>query len=492
MQRIEPALPPEGMPLGDVLDWFTEADPDTNALVADGQPVTRRQLSTMSVQLAYELSELGVDHDDLVTIRYADPVQFVAGTVATWKVGATPMPVSARLPRPELDSLTRVASPAALIGSDPADEFALASIPVGWVPGDLRNAYPGSDQPASSWKAPTSGGSTGVPKLILSTEGARFNPFHLERWKIRPGGTLVIPAPLYHNAPFQTAMYGILGGGTVVVSSRFDAQRTLLDVERHRADWLYLVPTMMSRIWRLPSEVRLGFDLSSLTTLWHLAAPCPRWLKQAWIDWLGPDRIWELYAATEAIAYTAISGREWLAHPGSVGKVAVGLMRILDDNRAEVEPGDVGEIFMHPGPDRSKPYRYIGAEAVNIDGWESVGDLGFFDDEGYLYLEDRKSDMILVGGANVYPAEVEAAIERHPGVVAAIVVGVPDDDLGQRVHAVVQAAYGVDADAIRQVAAAHLAPHKVPRTVQFVDEPLRDDVGKARRSEILSRLPQQS
>jgi bile acid-coenzyme A ligase len=249
-------------------------------------------------------------------------------------------------------------------------------------------------------------------------------------------------------------------------------------------EWVLFVPTMMQRIWRLPEAVRARYDLSSLRRVMSTGAPSPAWLKRAWIDWLGPERIFEAYGGTERTGGTMISGSEWLAHPGSVGRPTLGRrIRIQRPDGSECAPGEVGEVFMMPPGGRGTTYRYIGAEPVAArDGWETLGDMGWLDAEGFLYLVERKSDMILVGGANVYPAEIEAALDAHPAVRSSAVIGLPDDDLGNRVHAIVDAPAPVDADELRAHLAQHLAHYKIPRSFEFVSEPLRDDAGKVRRS----------
>jgi bile acid-coenzyme A ligase len=223
-----------------------------------------------------------------------------------------------------------------------------------------------------------------------------------------------------------------------------------------------------------------------LKTVWHLAAPCPPWLKEEWIDWLGAETIWELYAGTEAQAATIITGPEWLEHRGSVGRVNVNQFRILRADGALAEPGEVGEIFMRPSEDESvRTYRYVGAQARRIEGgWESLGDMGAIDADGYLYLSDRQTDMILAGGANIYPAEVESAIDEHPRVRSSAVIGLPDDDLGNRVHAIVQTDDGtpIEIGDLRAHLADRIVRYKIPRTFEFTNEPLRDDAGKLRRS----------
>jgi bile acid-coenzyme A ligase len=240
---------------------------------------------------------------------------------------------------------------------------------------------------------------------------------------------------------------------------------------------------MMHRIWRIPDAERARFDLSSLRVVFHMAAPCPPWLKEAWIRWLGGDRILELYGGTEAQAITFITGDEWLAHRGSVGRVLLGEIRILDPDGRDLPAGEVGEIWMRRGPDAPPSYRYIGATArTRPGGWESLGDMGRFDEDGYLYLSDRETDMILVGGSNVYPAEVEAALDEHPSVASSCVIGLPDDEYGNAVHAIVQAVEPLTAAELDSFLAERLVKYKRPRTYEFVAMPLRGDDGKVRRS----------
>jgi bile acid-coenzyme A ligase len=191
----------------------------------------------------------------------------------------------------------------------------------------------------------------------------------------------------------------------------------------------------------------------------------------------------ELYAGTEAQAVTIITGSEWLTHRGSVGQVAIGEMKVFGEDGRELPPGEVGEIYMRRPPGAPETYKYVGATPkVLRDGWESLGDLGRFDEEGYLYLADRRTDMILVGGSNVYPAEIEAALEEHPAVQSCAVIGLPDDDLGSRIHAIVKAHGEVSADDLKAHLKERLVSYKQPRSFEFVDEPVRDDAGKVRRT----------
>jgi bile acid-coenzyme A ligase len=467
-------------PLGVAFDRLAVEEPEAAAVTFRGRTHTRRELARQSNQLARRLLELGVGVGDMVTIGLPNGVTFYVVTLAVWKVGAIPQPVSYRLPPPELVALIEVADPKLVIGLDPGGGRP-------WLAGDEPldglddSPVPPSTSPA--WKAMTSGGSTGRPKLIVATAPAvleyvaPLGPL----LRIAPGETFLCTGPLYHNGPFLFSMSSLLHGGHIVVMDRFDASVSLDLVERYRVTYMYLVPTMMTRILRLPEEERFGRDVSSLRTAYHLAAPCPPHVKHAWIDWVGADVVAELYAGTEGQAATVIDGNEWLAHPGSVGRVAMGQMRVLGPGGDELPPGSVGEIWMRPPDDRTT-YRYVGDVPRTRDGWESLGDMGWFDEDGYLYLADRATDMILVGGANVYPAEVEAALEEHPAVLGACVIGLPDEDYGNVVHAIVEVRGDVTDDDLRSHLGGRLVSYKLPRTFERTDEPLRDDAGKVRRS----------
>jgi bile acid-coenzyme A ligase len=413
-------------------------------------------------------------------------VEFIATVVACWKLGVKPQPVSSRLPKRELDEIVELADPRIVVGADPHEHPDRICLPLGWAPGPDVDDGPLPDAVANPFKAMTSGGSTGRPKLILAGGPGLIDPDANPLLMMRLGGTHLMPGPLYHNGPFVWATTALLAANHVVLGGRFDAERTLALIDRWKPDSMYIVPTMMARISKLPREVRDRFDVSSLKVVWHLAAPCPPWLKEEWINWLGADAIWELYAGTEAQSATIITGREWLEHRGSVGRPLSGEMKVVGPGGEDLPPGEVGEIYMRP-PDGLKTYSYVGAEPRTLaGGWESLGDMGSIDADGYVYLSDRQTDMILVGGSNVYPAEVEAALDEHPGVRSSAVVGLPDDDLGSRPHAIVQTDDGepIDEAELRAHLAERLVRYKIPRSFEFVAAPLRDDAGKLRRGEL--------
>jgi bile acid-coenzyme A ligase len=470
--------------LGRAFTAAADADPDRPAVTCDGRTATRGEVEVLSNRMARALAEMGVTEGSYVTLGLPNSVEFYAATLAVWKLGAVPQPVSPRLPTIERQAIVELADPPVVIGANPDEHPGRRCLPVGWQPDDSLDASPLEDRIAPAWKAPTSGGSTGRPKLIVAGDPGVVDTEADPGMGVKRNGVMSVPGPMYHNAPFSYSTRGLVNGNHVLTMPRFDAETTLAQVQEHRADWMLLVPTMMLRIWRLPD--RESYDLSSLQVVWHMAAPCPPWLKEAWITWLGGEKIFELYAGTEAQAITIIRGDEWMTRRGSVGRCFIGQMKVLDPDGNELPPGEVGEIFMRP-PEGKVTYTYVGAQAKRTeDGWESLGDLGWIDADGYVYLTDRLGDMILSGGANIYPAEVESAIDEHPAVRSSAVIGLPDEELGNKIHAIVQPAEGAELteDELRAHLAERLVRYKIPRTFEFTTEPLRDDAGKLRRSQL--------
>ncbi len=475
-----------------IVAHWAAIQPDRVAISHEGETITWSELEWETNRLARVYAELGVGQDDFVTIALPNGIEFFKATLATWKVGATPQPVSARLPKFERDQIIEVGAPKLVVGVSDDDQPGIQSLPVGFEPPAAITGEALDERIATSFKAMTSGGSTGRPKLIVSATPAVWD-IDEDRLQTKLQGSMLIPGPLYHNGPFLWGISALFRGNQVTVTTRFDAEQTLSLIESQQVDIVYMVPTMMQRIWNLPAEVRNRYDLSSLEVLWHLAAPCPAWLKQAYIDWLGASVIWELYGGTEGQGGTVITGEEWLLHRGSVGKPnATCEMIIVDDSGNELPQGEIGEVFMRPITGPGSTYRYIGAEAKAIEGgYESIGDMGYFDADGYLYLADRQTDMILSGGANIYPAEVEAAIDAYPGVRSSAVIGLPHEDLGNYVYAIVDApANDVAQEALLAHLRERLVSYKIPRTIEFSPEPLRDDAGKVRRKALRqARMP---
>jgi bile acid-coenzyme A ligase len=464
------------------LEHWASRKPDHPALTVGDTTLTFTQLLERGRRVAHGLAAQGVGAGDFVTIALPNSVDFIESALGILLLGGTIQPVSSRLPAGERQAIVDLADSRVVIGVPAGTHPGRTCLPTppqmegpaGTAPLPLRISEP--------WRATTSGGSTGRPKLIVGIPPAVIDDLDSPDYLLPVAGTVFIPGPLYHGGPFLIGITALFHGNHVILGERFDASTTLATISQHSVDYLLLVPTMMHRIWRLPDEERAAADLSSLRTVLHLAAACPGWLKQEWLDWLGPQRLYELYGASDAPNRTIVRGDEWLTHPGTVGRTRPDEFRICDGEGRALPAGEIGEIWMRPPPGRPDRSYVIGAQARKSDGWTSVGDLGMIDSDGYLYIADRRHDMIVTGGENVFPAEVEAALDMHPGVLSSAVVGLPDDDLGWRVHAVVEVETSVDETALRNHMSQCLAPFKCPRTYLLVNHSVRDDAGKVRKA----------
>jgi bile acid-coenzyme A ligase len=457
------------------------------ALKYGDEEVTWGELDARSTNRAWALKKAGVQQNDLVTLALPNSVLFYEMTFALWKLGATPHVVSAALPKRELLEIISVSKPCLVIAvaQDLIEGLGAqnANAPLDGLSND-----PLPTLIARHWKAMSSGGSTGRPKVILDHAPSEMDP---ESWRFNMprDKTIFVPGPLYHNMPFAVSHNALAAGNTVVGMTKFEPEEALRLIVDNQASWVSFVPTMMQRIYRLSPEVRASYDISCLKAVWHMAAPMPPWLKDAWIEWVGPEKIWELYGGTEGQGMTIINGSEWLKHRGSVGRAMGCEMRILDEEGRAVPTGEIGEVFFRPPGGRGSTYHYLGSTSRgNDEGFESIGDFGRLDEEGYLYLADRRTDMVITGGANIFPAEVEAVLTQHPGINDAVVIGLPHEDLGAIVHAIIQTRVDwegpMDAASMSEFMEQNLVRYKCPRSYEFTQISLRDEAGKVRRSQL--------
>jgi bile acid-coenzyme A ligase len=466
------------------ITWLAERDPDAVAISDDAGTLTRAEFASAANRLARAYADHGVGLDDVVMIVLPNGADLVLAAAAAWKLGATPVPVSARMPTVERADVVELARPRLVVGVEPHEHRRfttagpdLAALARGHSDGELPDAV------AECWKGVLSGGSTGRPKLVMSTTPSTVDPTGPPAPYIMREGVQLVAGPLFHAASFTYATRGLLTGQRLVVLPRFDPARVLEAIERHRVTFAPFVPTMLRRILQLPVEVRAAADLSSLEEVLHVGARCPEWLKRAWIEWVGPERLMEVYGGSEALGVATIRGDEWLRHPGSVGRpLGDSQFCIVGPDGAELPPGGIGEILARRAAGTTTD-RDVGAPSrLRDDGWDASGDLGMLDADGYLHVLDRVDDMIITGGANVFPAEVEGVLDAHPGVRTSAVVGLDDEDLGQRVHAVVELDDpAVTAEELLAWARERLEREKVPRGVEIVDGPLRNEAGKVRR-----------
>lgn len=470
------------------------ADPGRVVAVAPTAAGERRltagMLDAASNRYARRLLEHGVRRDDLVTVSLPNDLDMIVVCAAVWKAGATPQPVSLGLTPSERADVVAVARPAAVVGFEADGVPSLVAGDVLGEPGrdpawlDGVDTGPLPDTFARSWKAPTSSGSTGRPKVVLATAPALLDPERPVAQFLPLRATQLVSGPLTHSATFTYAFRGLLTGHTLVVLPRFEERAALAAIERYGVTWALLVPTMLHRLLRLPRAERDPARVRTLETVLHLGSPCAPALKRAVLDWLGPERVVEVYAGSESNGLTLIRGDEWLARPGSVGRPIAGTeVRVLRADGSTAAPGETGQVWLRRGT--GPAYRYLGAPGRRRpDGWDTLGDLGYLDAEGWLWLVERADDVIVRGGEKVYPVEIERVLEEHPAVRGALAFGVPDAELGQRVEAVADVAGArVTGEELRAFAAARLDAVRRPARVEVVRRPVRDDAGKARRTD---------
>ena len=481
------------------------AHPDRPAVVmaGSGETVTYAELEARSSKLAHHWHARGLRPGDHVAILLENHPRYFEVVWAALRSGLHYTPVNWHLTGPEVDHILRDCGARSLVTSSlqaPTVEGLEVEIPLmvdgrdhGWPSYEEAVA----DQPAEPLLEEPCGtgmfyssGTTGRPKGILFPLPDRRvdepDP------QVIPGGPLgleegcvyLVPAPLYHTSPVVTGTMCHRLGGTVLVMERWDAAGCLEAIERYSVDVAQFVPTMFVRLLKLPEEVRQRADVSSLRHVSHAAAPCPVDIKRRMIDWWGPI-ILEFYAGSENVGSTMIDSHEWLAHPGSVGLPRFCTVHICDENHDELPRGEVGDVWFetpgaameyHGDPEKT-------AAGRSPQGWYTMDDVGYLDDDGYLYLTDRRSFMIISGGVNIYPQESENVLVTHPAVLDVAVIGVPDDDLGEAAKAIVQLVDPADAspalaDELIELCASRLARYKCPRSVDFVDELPRQDTGK--------------
>ncbi|MFE7802199.1 AMP-binding protein [Nocardia sp. NPDC057440] len=494
------------------------------------QPESHRRAG----RLAAALADADLARGDRVAVMLRNDIEFLEVSLAIATCGANPVPVNTRWQAREVahilaDSGARliiahtefvgiVEDAIALAGVDPmvvevampAELLAEAGLdrtqlthrhatledwirdhpePLGHLDGAI----------ADSMGLIYTSGTTGTPKGVLRE---RMTPHQLlsiaggtaQRMGLTPGGRMLVAGPMYHTSPNAVAVLALRMGADITIMPRWHAERFLHLVDEHRITQAKVVPTMLSRLLSLPAEVRDRYDVSSLTHLIHSAAPCPPAVKRAAIDWFG-DALIEFYGCTEAGAITWISAAEWLAHPGSVGRGVDGSgVVVATDDGTRLPAGEIGQVFVR-GADYWPDFTYLNrtdAPASAVPGYLTVGDTGYLDDAGYLYLTGRSSDIIISGGVNIYPAEIEAAIMADPDVEDVAVFGIPHTgDLGEAVaaHVVARPGATVTEERVRAGLAGRIADYKIPATLRIVTTLPRDDSGKVYKRQLQQLYP---
>lgn len=475
-----------------------EADPDRPSITDATGTLTRGEVDRLTDRVGRQLLDEGVTHGSSVALSGGNSARLLILILGIWRVGAVPVPIHSRKDREDIEALLVNLDPALVVGFDRAIECEAKKLSVDELfLGDDVEAEPLPTEALSPHaRIGVSGGSTGRSKLVVVEAPAlisRERPWH---YGMEANGTHVVALEIVDGTGFVSATAGLALGCHLVVQTAFDPEELLRLIETHQADWLALTPPLMLQVWKLEEACRARYDLSSLRVVTHYSGAVSIWLKRAWIDWLGPERIVESYGASDARGFTWIDGAQWLKHPGSVGLPGRGCeLAILDEDHKPVAPGTPGDIYIRDLTGR-RNFHYIGAQVETLaDGWETVGDFGWLDDEGFLYIGDRRKDLIQGAKGLLFPSQIESAIERHPAVRSAIVIGLPVEGAeagsgsrsAEHVHAIVDAPYArIDAAEIEGFLESALPPDQCPDSVEFVDEPLRDYAGKARRQQLRS------
>lgn len=478
------------------------------------------ELEARSQRAASAYRSIGVVAGDTVALLLRNDHAFFEANFAAGKIGAASVPlnwhgkpdellyvikdcgakvlvVHADLVRPLLDTLppelqVRVVPTPPDIGDAYRIPEESRTVPEGmiewraWVDGfDPLTEPPLAAPSAMMYTSGTTGRPKGVRRPPQATQSGQRSETASALAKLsgfEPGVRAIVTGPMYHGAPLAWAMAWTRLKGTVVLQARFDPEDLLRLIDKHRISHLFLVPIMFTRLLKLPAEVRQRYDVSSLRHVTHGAAPCSRHIKEQMIAWWGPV-IYEQYGSLEIGVVTGTNSDDWLAHPGTVGRPLPGIeLKIFDDYGAEVPNGQEGEIYKWIGDDPG--FSYAGrpealAEVVR-DGFITAGDVGYFDADGFLYLCDRKKDMVISGGVNIFPAEIEECLLTLPGVRDVAIFGIPDDEYGESLAAAVEldGTVALSADDIKAYVRANLAAFKTPRVVEFLDEIPRLDSGK--------------
>jgi bile acid-coenzyme A ligase len=488
---------------------LAEAAPDDLALVvarSDGseEKYKRIELHKQSLRAATLLERHGADSKTLVDVALPNGFDKVVACLGAWWLGACVLPLSHAMPEAELELVLESAGESGraqlLIG-----DYATSAVKT-VTGGDFAEREKCADGARlgivpDPGRAMPSGGSTGRPKVIVSLDPLVMQPDAPPSpmsalFGMRPGQRQIVLGPTYHTGPFGSLFSGLIDGALVVLMERFDAAQALELIERHRVNRFFSVPAQLQRMARV--EDFDSYDLSSLETVYHSGSVCPPWLKRCWIERVGAEHVFEGFGSTETVGALAIRGDEWLDHPGSVGQPVISDVSIRNADGSECPSGEVGEIFMRfrtaePSPRKTRPgFEYWGSPPATSDdqNFVSVGDLGWRDEDGYIFVADRRVDMIITGGVNVYPAEVEAVLTEHLDVADVAVVGVEDTQWGRRVHAIVEPRVGCDTTdlvaALDQHCRDRMAAPKVPKSYDLVSKLPRDDNGKVRRSALVA------
>ncbi len=489
-----------------------------NGIISGGRRRSHEEVADRSERIADGLHKLGVRQGDSVCMLMRNDIAFIEAAYAAMRLGAYGVPVNWHFKPEEINYVLKDSGTSVLIAHADLLHQLREAIPSGVTalgvptPPEILGHYkidpdhlavPGFAIDFESWlkqNARYDGPVVPQPQNMIYTSGTTGHPKGVRRaaptpeqianaermrgmiYGLKPGARALLPGPLYHSAPNSFGLRAGRLGGALVIMPRFEPEEFLRVVETEKIDTIFMVPTMFIRLMKLPAQVRSKYDMSSLRHVIHAAAPCPADVKRAMIEWWGPV-IYEFYGSTESGAVTFANSEDALKKPGTVGRIAPGAeLRFIGDDGTELSQGEIGEIYSRiaGNPDFTYHNRPEKRAEIEREGFITSGDVGYIDADGYVFICDRKRDMVISGGVNIYPAEIEAALHAIPGVHDCAVFGIPDPEFGEALMAVVEPQPGVvlDLAAIRAQLRVSLADYKVPRQIEIQANLPREDSGK--------------
>lgn len=477
------------------LKYIAEYKPNSTAIIyvdKDGNTssITWNQLFIQSNKLAWMLKQRNIGINSVVMVSWPNCIEHIIATFAIWKVGACYLPISYKIAEKELREITKTITPSI--------SFSDFNIPGESETLNMKNMYEKiknqpEDMPEDIMVNPNmislSGGTTGKPKLICQHMPSGISDEIFMRWFQMSGMGFeqrqLLVGPLFHGAPHTAAFNGLFSGNTLIIPRNLCPCNILSLIKKYKVEYMQSVPVLLNRITKIPGIKKE--DFVSIKAICHTSGFCSKELKMRMIKLLGAEKIYEIYSMTEVIGLTCIRGDQWLKHQGSVGlPVGDGKISIRDCEGNKLPAYSVGEIYM-TSPSKKFITKYMNKDQLNVteDGYRSVGDLGYVDNEGYLYFVDRRTDMVVTGGENVFVNEVETALLKHKNIMDAVVIGIPDEEWGRRVHSIIESKEIIEEEELRKFLKQYLSPYKIPKSFEFVTNIDRSDSGKVDRDKLI-------
>jgi bile acid-coenzyme A ligase len=478
------------------LKYIADYKPDSTAIIYIDKEektslITWRELHIKSNKLAWMLKEKKIEPGAVVMVAWPNCIEHIISVFAIWKIGACYLPISNKTANKELIEINHMISPSIAFS-----EFDVPGVLLTLNTKMMNECMEGQpeempeDIKANPNMISLSGGTSGKLKLIRQNMPSGISDDIFQIWFHMSGMGFeqrqLLLGPLFHGAPHTAAFNGLFSGNTLVMPRNLCPCNIVKLIKKYQIEYIQLVPTLLNRIIKIPGIQKE--DFGSINAICHTSGFCSDWLKQGWIDMLGPEKVYEIYSMTEVIGLTCIRGDEWLKHPGSVGlPVCSGKISIRDENGSVLPPRELGEIYM-TSPDKYYDTEYMNKEQLEVttDGFRSVGDYGYVDEDGYLYFVDRRNDMLVTGGENVFVTEIETALLRHKDIMDAVVIGIPDEEWGRRIHAVIESIREISEQELRTFLQQYLSPYKIPKTYEFATNLRRVGNGKTDRDRILN------